>query len=69
MQNDYSFMHWYLTYSTGTAKHIDRKLIDTVRLKLLNVVVKAVHTERYIKFKLCSSSLYKAEVYNTFENI
>lgn len=37
-----------------------RKLqIDTVRLKLLKIAAKMVHSARYIAFKLCSSCPYK----------
>ena len=39
------------------------------KIELLKVVAKIVHTGRYIKFKLCSSCPYKAEAYETFENI
>ena len=44
-------------------------LVDTVRLKLLKVAVRVVHTGRYVKFKLCSSFPYKEEVFETFHNI
>lgn len=50
-------------------KHMNKSLIDTVRLKLLKIATKVVHTGRYIKFKLCSSCPYKEEVFETFNNI
>ena len=46
-----------------------KHLIDTVRLKLLKVATKIVHSGRYIKFNLCSSCPYKDEVSQVFENI
>ncbi len=47
-----------------------RKLrIDTIRLKLLKIAAKAVHSARYIVFKLCSSCPYKREFYETLSNI
>ena len=42
---------------------------DTIRLKLLKVAAKAVTSARYLVFKLCSSCPYKAEFYETLENI
>ena len=41
----------------------------TIRLKLLRIAAKVVHSARYITFKLCSSCLYKNEFYETLENI
>lgn len=47
-----------------------RKLqADTIRIKLMKIAAKAVHSARYITFKLCSSCPYKKEFYTTFENI
>lgn len=46
-----------------------KQLGDTVRLKLLKVAAKVVHSARYILFKLCSSCPYKDEFYKTLENI
>lgn len=46
-----------------------RSLVNMVRLKLLKIAVKVVHTDKYVKFKLCSSCLYKEEVFETFRNI
>lgn len=46
-----------------------RQQIDTIRLKLLKIAAKAVHSARYITFKLCSSCPYKDEFYETLENI
>lgn len=47
-----------------------RKLqIDTVRLKLLKIAAKMVHSARYITFKLCSSCPYKEVFIETLTNI
>ena len=46
-----------------------KQQIDTIRLKLLKIAAKAVHSARYITFKLCSSCPYKDEFYETLENI
>ena len=46
-----------------------KQRVDTIRLKLLKVAAKAVHTARYTIFKLCSSCPYKAEFYETLDNI
>lgn len=48
---------------------ICKQQIDTIRLKLLKIAAKAVHSARYITFKLCSSCPYKDEFYETPENI
>ena len=63
----YNIFNWFR--HLALPKHMASHLIDTVRLKLLKVAAKVVHIGRYIKFKLCSSSPYKAEVYEIFENI
>jgi len=36
--------------------------IDTIRLKLLKIAAKVIHSARYIVFKLCSSRPYKDEL-------
>ena len=43
--------------------------IDAIRLKLLKVAAKVVHSARYITFKLCSSYVYKKEFNETLQNI
>jgi len=50
-------------------KHMCKHLIDTIRLKLLKIAAKVVHSGRYIKFNLCSNCPYKDEVFQIFENI
>jgi len=46
-----------------------KQQINTIRLKLLKITAKAVHSARYITFKLCSSCPYKDEFYEALENI
>lgn len=46
-----------------------KQLVDSIRLKLLKVAARAVHSARYIIFKLCSSCPYKSEFYETLNNI
>lgn len=73
MSTGYSSMYWRITFSTGSAalcgKKMSKNLIDTVRLKLLKIAVKVIHSGRYIKFKLCSRCPYKEEVFETLRNI
>lgn len=43
--------------------------IGTVRLKLLKIAARVIHSARYTTFKLCSSSPYKSEFFETLQNI
>ena len=63
----YNLFNWFrrLVLSADMRK----QRIDTIRLKLLKVAAKAVHSARYIVFKLCSSCPYKREFYDTLSNI
>lgn len=54
-----------LVLSANTRK----QRIANIRLKLLIIAAKAVHSARYISFKLCSSCTYKNEFYETLSNI
>ena len=54
---------------TFVVTNMRKQRIDTVRLKLLKIAAKVVHSARYITFKLCSSSPYKNEFYETLSNI
>ena len=49
--------------------NMKKQRIDTIRLKLLKVAAKVVHSARYTVFKLCSSCPYKKEFYETLSNI
>ena len=48
---------------------MNKNLVDTVRLKLLKIAAKVVHSGRYVQFKLCSNCPYKEAVFETFRNI
>ena len=63
----YNIFNWFkrLVLSSKMRK----QQIDTIRLKLLKIAAKVVHSARYITFKLCSSCPYKDEFYETLENI
>lgn len=63
----YNLFNWFrrLVLSSNMRK----QQINTIRLKLLKVAAKVVHTARYTIFKLCSSCPYKKEFYETISNI
>ena len=63
----YNIFNWFrrLTLSANMRK----QRIDTVRLKLLKIAAKAIHSARYITFKLCSSCPYKDEFYEILYNV
>ena len=63
----YNIFNWFrrLVLSVNMRK----QRIDTVRLKLLKIAAKVVHSARYITFKLCSSCPYKNEFYETLSTI
>ena len=63
----YNIFNWFrrLVLSANMRK----QRIDTVRLKLLKIAAKVVHSAGYITFKLCSSCPYKNEFYETLSNI
>lgn len=63
----YNIFNWFkrLVLPNKLRKHT----VDTIRMKLLKIAAKAVHSARYITFKLSSSCPYKDEFYETLENI
>ena len=63
----YNLFNWFRRLALSASMRKQR--IDTIRLKLLKVAAKAVHSARYIVFKLCSSCPYKSEFYETLLNI
>lgn len=63
----YNIFNWFRRLALSA--NMRKQRIDTVRLKLLKIAAKAVHSARYITFKLCSSCPYKNEFYETFSNI
>lgn len=63
----YNLFNWFRRLAL--AAKMRKQTIDTVRLKMLKVAAKVVHSARYTIFKLCSSCPYKAEYYETLDNI
>ncbi len=63
----YNLFNWFRRLALFASMR--RQRIDTIRLKLLKVAAKAVHSARYIVFELCSSCPYKREFYETLLNI
>lgn len=63
----YNLFNWFRRLALPVKMRKQR--IDTIRLKLLKIAAKVVHSARYITFKLCSSCPYKGEFYETLKNI
>ena len=63
----YNIFNWFKRLALPAKMR--KQQIDTIRLKLLKIAAKVVHSARYITFKLCSSCPYKDEFYETLENI
>ena len=63
----YNIFNWFKRLVLP--KKMQKHTVDTIRIKLLKVAVKVVHSARYIFFKLCSSCPYKNEFYETIDNI
>lgn len=63
----YNIFNWFRRLALP--KSMNKNLIDTVRLKLLKIAAKVVHSGRYVQFKLCSNCPYKEAVSETFRNI
>lgn len=63
----YIIFNWFRRLALSA--NMRKQRIDTVRLKLLKIAAKAIHSTRYITFKLCNSCPYKDEFYETLYNI
>ena len=63
----YNIFNWFRRLVLSAKMRKQR--IDTVRLKLLKIATKVIHSARYITFKLCSSCPYKEEFYDTLSAI
>lgn len=63
----YNLFNWFRRLALSA--NMRKQRIDTIRLKLLKVAAKVVHSARYTIFKLCSSCPYKQEFYQTLSNI
>ena len=63
----YNIFNWFKRLALSVKMR--KQQIDTIRLKMLKVAAKVVHSARYTIFKLCSSFPYKDEFYETLGNI
>lgn len=63
----YNIFHWLKRLALSVSMR--KQQIGTIRLKLLKIAAKVVHSARYITFKLCSSCPYKKEFHEILENI
>lgn len=63
----YNLFNWFKRLALP--EKMKKLQVDTIRLKLLKIAARVVHTGRSVYFKLCSSCPYKAEFYETLENI
>ena len=63
----YNLFNWFRRLAL--AANMRKQRIDTVRLKLMKIAARVVHSARYTVFKLCSSCPYKDEFYETLQNI
>jgi hypothetical protein len=63
----YNIFNWFRRLALSAKMRKQR--IDTIRLKLLKIAAKVIHSARYITFKLCSSCPYQNEFYETLSNI
>ena len=63
----YNIINWFrrLVLAPGMQK----LRIDAIRIKLMKIASKVIHTGRYILFRLCSSCPYQEEFISTLEKI
>lgn len=63
----YNIFNWFRRLVLAAS--LRKQRINTIRIKLVKIAAKAVHSARYVIFKLCSSCPYKDEFYETLNNI
>ena len=63
----YNIINWFRRLVL--APSMQKLRIDAIRLKLMKIASRVVHTGRYTVFKLCSSCPYQKEFIATLENI
>lgn len=63
----YNLFNWFRRLTLPEKLKKDR--IDTLRLKLLKIAAKVVHSSRYVYFQLCSSCPFQMEFCQTLCNI
>ena len=57
----YNIFNWFKRLALSAKMR--KQQIDTIRLKMLKVATKVVHSARYTILKLCNSFLYNNEFY------
>lgn len=63
----YNLLNWFRRIVLSAK--LKKLRIDTLRLKLLKIAARVVHSAGYTTFKLCSSCPYKQEFFETLSNI
>lgn len=63
----YNLFNWFRRIVLSAK--LKKLRIDTLRLKLLKIAARVVHSAGYITFKFCSSCPYKQEFFETLANI
>lgn len=63
----YNIFHWFKRLALSVSMR--KQQIGTIRLKLLKIAAKVVHSARYITCRLYSSCPYKKEFHEILENI
>jgi len=63
----YNLFNWFRRITLPEKLKKDR--IDTIRLKLLKIATRVVHSARYVTFKLCSNCPFQHEFIETLHNI
>ena len=63
----YNLFNWFRRLVLPASMR--KQQVDTIRLKLIKIVARAIHSAKSITFKLCSSCPYKKEFYRTLANI
>lgn len=63
----YNLFNWFRRIVLPISMRKQR--VDTIRLKLLKIAARVVHSARYITFKLCSSCPYQQEFFESLANI
>ncbi len=63
----YNLFNWFRRLVLPA--NMRKQQVDTIRLKLIKIAARAVHSARYITFKLCSNCPYQKEFQKTLENI
>lgn len=63
----YNLFNWFRRLVLSA--RLQKMRIDAIRLRLLKIAARAIHSAGYITFKLCSSCPYKEEFFETLANI